>query len=125
MGIKMCIIEAHPLPSVVKYFYDFLGGIWTDCSPGEWNLGQLLPEQTVAMQPWLPLQSDSSTILDSSGTAPSRGASFCFDLFNLAVSHFFYYVTNYGPVARKDGSIYRGLREPTYKDALLGLYVLT
>lgn len=63
MGIKMCIMETHPLPSVVKYFYDFLGGIWTDCSPGEWNLGQLLPEQTVAKQPWLPLQSDSSAVI--------------------------------------------------------------
>lgn len=61
---------------------------------------------------------------DSLGPAPSRGASFCFDLFYFAVSHFFYYVTNYSHTAHKNGSIYCGLREPTYKDALLGLYVL-
>lgn len=117
-------METHPLPSVVKYFYDFLGGIWTDCSPGEWNLGQLLPEQTVAKQPWLPLHSDSSAVI-LWDPPPLTGHYFVLIYFTLLfVSHFFYYVTNYSHTARKDGSIYRGLREPTFKDALLGLYVL-
>jgi hypothetical protein len=35
MDINMCIIEAHPLPSMLKYFYDFF---W-------WNLDRLFPQE--------------------------------------------------------------------------------